>query len=129
MGTSGGFSVMQDQFGRTIQMYKGATIRDIGYKADQTTRIILGGPTASGQSGEDNTGLSTSTSTGSIFTSIYAVNYSQDHFFGWQFEPPNVQDLGLINNGVIYRTLIDYAVGLVNASTRSIARLYDIKVL
>lgn len=129
MGTSGGFSVMQDQFGRTIQMYKGATIRDIGYKADQTTRIILGGPTASGQSGEDATGLTTSSSLGSIFTSIYAVNYSQDHFFGWQFEPPNVQDLGLINNGVIYRTLIDYAVGLVNASTRSIARLYDIKVL
>ena len=129
MGTSGGFSVMQDQFNRTIQMYKGAQIRDIGYKADQSTRIILGGPTATGQSGEDATGLTTSTSSGSIFTSIYAVNYGTDHFFGWQFGPPNVQDLGLIYNGVIYRTLIDYGFGLVNASTRSIARLYDIKVL
>ena len=133
MGTSGGFMTTQDQFGRTIQMYKGARIRDIGYKADQQTRIIQGGPVptavqSSGYIGEDSTGLTTSTTAGSIYTSIYAVNYSTDHFFGWQFEPPNVQDLGLIYNGVIYRTLIDYAVGLVNASTRSIGRLYDIKV-
>lgn len=117
MGTSGGFTVMQDQFNRTIQMYKGAVVRDIGYKADQTTRIITTTENAAGTS-----------PTGSTFTSIYAVNYSTDHFFGWQFEPPNVQDLGLINNGVIYRTLIDYAVGLVNASTRSIGRLFDIKL-
>ena len=129
MGTSGGFAIVRDQFDRVIQMYKGAVVRDIGYKVDQQTRIILGGPTFSGgYSGEDSTGNSTSTTSGSIFTSIYAVNYSTDHFFGWQFEPPNVQDLGLIYNGVIYRTLIDYAVGLVNASTRSIARLFDILV-
>ena len=133
MGTQGGFNTMQDQFGRTIQMYKGATIRDIGYKADQQTRIIPGGPVptsveSSGLLGENAAGTGTSTTSGSIFTSIYAVNYSTDHFFGWQFEPPNFQDLGLIYNGVIYRTLIDYAVGLINASTRSIGRLFDIKL-
>lgn len=128
MGTSGGFSVMQDQFGRTIQMYKGAVIRDIGYKADQTTRIIAGnGVSGSGAVGETAAGAD-STGASATFTSIYAVNYSKDHFFGWQFDAPNVQDLGLINNGVIYRTLIDWAVGLVNASTRSIGRLYDIKL-
>lgn len=128
MGTSGGFNIMVDQFNRTIQMYKGAIIRDIGYKADQTTRIIAGnGVAGSGATGETAAGA-TSTGASATFSSIYAVNYSTDHFFGWQFEPPNVQDLGLIYNGVIYRTLIDWAVGLVNASTRSIARLYDIKL-
>lgn len=117
MGTSGGFTVMQDQFNRTIQMYKGAVVRDPGYKQDQATRIIT------------TTELSTGAAdTGGTFTSIYAVNYDTDHFFGWQFEPPNVQDLGLIYNGVIYRTLIDWAVGFMNASTRSLARLYDIKL-
>ena len=116
MGTSGGFTVMQDQFNRTIQMYKGAVVRDPGYKQDQATRIIT--------TTETNTGADGS----STFTSIYAVNYDTDHFFGWQFEPPNVQDLGLIYNGVIYRTLIDWAVGFMNASTRSLARLYDIKL-
>ncbi|MEO6888597.1 MAG: hypothetical protein ABI324_06315, partial [Ktedonobacteraceae bacterium] len=116
MGTSGGFGVMQDQFGRTIEMYKGATIRDPGYKADQSTRIITTTENATGTS-----------DTGSTYTSIYAANFSQDHFSGWQFGPPNVQDMGLIYNGAIYRILIDWAVGLYNASTRSIARMYDIK--
>jgi hypothetical protein len=117
MGTSGGLNQAQDMFNRTIQMYKGATLRDPGYKADQATRIIT--------TTELATGLA---DTGGTFTSIYAVNYGTDHFFGWQFGPPNVQDLGLIYNGAIYRTLIDWAIGLVNASTRSIGRLYDIKL-
>jgi hypothetical protein len=116
MGTSGGLRIDQDQFDRTIEMYKGAVIRDPGYKSDQSTRIITITETATGAA-----------DTGSTYTSIYAVNYSTDHFFGWQFEPPNVQDLGLIYNGAIYRTLIDWAIGFVNASTRSIGRLYDIK--
>ena len=117
MGTSGGLSVMTDQFNRTIEMYKGAIIREPGYKADQSTRIITTTETADGTA-----------DTSSTFTSIYAVNYDVDHFSGWQFEPPNVQDLGLIYNGAIYRTLIDWAVGYSSASTRSIGRLYDIKI-
>ncbi len=130
LGTSGGFSVMQDQFGRSIEMYKGAIIRDPGYRADQQTRIILGPPAASipNQYGEDANGNDTTNNTSPLYTSIYAVNFDTDHFMGWQFAPPNVQDLGLIYNGVIYRTLIDWAVGFNNASTRSLGRLYGIKI-
>lgn len=116
LGTNGGFSIMQDQFNRVVTMYKGAILRDPGYQSDQATRIITTTEAASGADGS------------STFTSIYAVNYSTDHFFAWEFEPPNVQDLGLIYNGAIYRTLIDWAVGFMNASTRSIGRLYDIKL-
>jgi hypothetical protein len=116
MGTSGGLAITQDQFNRVITMYKGATIHDLGYKADQTTRII--------SSTEDTSGNDAS----STYTSIYAVNYSEGHLMGWQFGPPNVQDLGLINNGVIYRTLVDYAAGYCNVSTRSLGRLYDLKI-
>jgi hypothetical protein len=117
MGTSGGFDITKDQFDRVIQTYKGAMIRDIGYKADQATRIITNTENANGA----NDGSSNQ-------TSIYAVNYDTNHFFGWEFEPVNVQDLGLINNGVIYRTFIDWAIGLMNASTRSLGRLYDLKM-
>ena len=117
MGTSGGFSIQQDQFNRTVEMYKGAVIRDAGYKADQATRIITTTETSTGAADTSGT-----------FTSIYAVNYGTDHFSGWQFGDINVQDLGLIYNGAIYRTLIDWAVGFVSASTRSIGRLYDIKL-
>lgn len=116
LGTSGGLATTQDQFNRAITMYKGAVIRDLGVKSDQSTRIITSTEDTSGNDGSSN------------YTSIYAVNYSEDHMMGWQFGPPNVQDLGLINNGVIYRTLIDYAVGLASASTRSLGRLYDLKI-
>jgi hypothetical protein len=118
LGTSGGFATTQDQFGRTIDMYKGAVIRDPGYKADQTTRVI------------PNTEASDGTAGPSTYTSIYAVNYSTDHFYGWQFKDLNaaVEDLGKINNGVIYRTYISWAIGLMNASTRSIGRLYGLKI-
>jgi hypothetical protein len=116
MGTSGGFATTQDQFGRTIDMYKGAVIRDTGYKADQSTRIIT--------STEDSAGVDAS----STYTSIYAVNYGDGHFRGWQFGELTALDLGLINNGVIYRTFIEWIIGLVNDSTRSLGRLYGIKL-
>lgn len=115
MGTSGGYEITTDQFDRTIEKYKGAVIRDPGYKQDQSTRII------------PNTENSDGTSGSSTYTSIYAVNYGYDHFYGWQFEDINVEDLGLINNGVIYRTFIDWAIGLMNQSTRSIGRIYGLK--
>lgn len=117
LGTNGGFSIMQDQFNRTITMYKGAILRDPGYQQDQATRVITTTELANGTA-----------DTGGTFSSIYAVNYSTDHFYGWEFEPINVQDLGLIYNGAIYRTLIDWVVGFRNDSTRSIGRLYDIKL-
>lgn len=116
MGTSGGFDVERDQFDRVVQMYKGAIVRDIGYKADQSTRIIT--------TTEDSSGNDAS----STYTSIYAVNISGGHLFAWQFEEPQAQDLGLLNNGAIYRTLIDWAVGLMNDSNRSIGRIYGLKM-
>jgi hypothetical protein len=130
MGTSGGFDITKDQFDRTVEKYRNATIRDPGVKADQSTRIIAGNAIAagSGSVGETAAGVD-STGASANFTSIYAVNYGVDHFFGWQYDDgPNVEDLGLINNGVIFRTLIDWAVGFMNNSTRSIGRLYDIKI-
>lgn len=131
LGTSGGLDVSKDQFNRDIMTYKNAVIRDPGLRADQTTRIILGAGTAglTGQFGETATGTDGTVNTTPLYTSIYAVNYSTDHLFGWQMtEGPDVNDLGLINNGVIYRTVIDWAVGLMNTSTRSIGRLYDLKL-
>ena len=118
LGTSGGFSTTQDQFNRTIEMYKGAVFRDPGYKADQSTRII------------PNTEASDGTAGPSTYTSIYAVNYGTSNFFGWQFKDLNdaVQDLGKLNNGVIYRTFIGWGVGLMNVSTRSIGRVYGLKM-
>jgi hypothetical protein len=117
MGTDGGFTITKDEFERTVMAYKGAVIKDIGYQSNQTSRIIT--------NTENTDGTDSGTST---YTSVYAVNYSTDHFFGWQFEPLAAHDLGLLNDGVLYRTVIDWAGGLMNHSDRSIGRLYDIRM-
>lgn len=117
MGTSGGFDVSRDQFDRVVTRYKGAVLRDIGYKADQSTRIITTTETNTGDDGS------------STYTSIYAAHFDENHLFGWQWEPLVAKDLGLIGNaGTIYRTLVDYAFGLYNAHTRSIGRIYGLKL-
>lgn len=112
----GGFATSTDQMGRTTTTYKAARVVDPGYKSDQSTRTIT--------ITESSTGAAR---TGSTYTSVYAVNYSPLHFMGWQFGPLNAQDLGLLEAGSTYRTLVDWAGGLMNMSTRSLGRLYGVK--
>ena len=127
LGTDGGLNVSQDQFGRMIDTYRGCPLMNIGRKADQTTYIIPGnGLTSTSAIGETAAGVS-STGASALYTSIYAVNFGAGHFHGWQFEPLQARDLGLLNNGVIYRTVVDWTGGLINDSNRSICRIYDIK--
>jgi hypothetical protein len=112
----GGFSQAQDQFGRGVTMYKNAVFQDAGNKSDQTTQIITQTETAAGVNGA------------STFTSIYAVNYGPTHLFGWQFYPLAAKDLGLRDGGVMYSTLIDWTGGIMNASNRSLGRIYNLKM-
>jgi hypothetical protein len=60
-------------------------------------------------------------------TSIYAVNYANDHFIGWQMQPLLATNIGQLEAGSTFRTLVDWAGGLMNLSTRSLGRLYDLK--
>ncbi len=119
MGTQGGFNQARDMYDRVVDTYKSCIIRDIGRKRDQVSLIITNTELASGLA-----------DTGGTFTSVYAVNYADGHFGGWQFNPlaAGVQNLGRLNTGVQYRTYVSWAGGFINYSTRSIARLYDIKM-
>jgi hypothetical protein len=119
LGTTGGFAQDTDMFGRTVDTYKGCMIRDIGRKRDQTSLIITNTELANGLA-----------DTGATFTSMYAVNYGDGHFGGWQFNPlsAGIQNLGRLNTGVQFRTYISWAGGLINYNTRSIARLYGLKM-
>ena len=119
LGPGAGFDTTQDDFGREVSTFRGCPIRDIGRKRDQVSLIIT------------NTELATGLAdTGGTFTSLYAVNYSDGHFGGWQFNPlsAGVQDLGQLNTGLQFRTYVSWAGGLINYSTRSIARLYNVKM-
>lgn len=118
LGAGAGFRTDEDAFGRTVESYKGAVVKDIGRKKDQSTRIITATEDANGVDGA------------SAYTSLYGVRYGEEALFGWQFETLQdaVRDLGLLNNGVTYRTVIDWAVGLYQAHTRAVGRIFEIKL-
>lgn len=111
-----GFSQNVDNYGRTVDRFRNAVIKDVGYKADQATRIITATETAAGLDGA------------STFTSLYAVKYGPGATEAWQMWPLQPTDKGLLENGTIYRIIIDWVVGLLFSSTRSIARAYNIKL-
>jgi hypothetical protein len=111
----GGFSQAQDQIGRTVLKYKNAELRDPGVKADQSTHILTVTEAA--------TGLDAS----STFTSMYVVNYGDGKFGGWQMQPLGATDIGLLEAGSTYRTLVDWAGGLISQNNRSIARVFNVK--
>jgi len=112
---SGVLDVTRDNLGREFYTYKGIPIVDAGFKSDDTTKIIGNAETTNG-----------SALTGGSATSIYAVKLGSEFLTGWQEYPLEVNDLGLLNDGVFYRTVIDWVVGIAVSNPRSVARLYGV---
>jgi hypothetical protein len=104
-----------DMFGRIIDVYAGVRLVEIGTKADQTTEIIT--------NTEDPQGLYTS----DISTSIYAVKFGIGEFlWGIQEYPMEVTDKGLLEAMPVYRTEVDWPLGLAHIDPMSIGRLCNI---
>jgi len=117
-GLGAGFAATKDAFDRSVDTYKNAKIRDVGRQVDQTTRV-LGNESATGAAW----------TSGSKYTSMYAVRYGAGYFGGWQYRPLKPQRLGLDpTNGVAYNVVVNWAVGFWQEHTRAIARGYDIKI-
>lgn len=108
------FATVEDSFGRKVATYGpgGPMIYDIGWKADQTTRIMGNVELTDG-----------SALTGGGSTSVYAVRFGEGFLKGIQLYDMDVQDVGLLEDRVNYRTVIDWPVGLFLVNPRSIARL------
>ena len=105
----------RDMFDRVVDVYQGCRLVDIGVKADQTTEIIT--------NTEDPDGLYTS----NISTSIYAAKFGIGEFlWGIQEYPLEVTDKGLLAAKPVYRTEVDWPLGLAHIDPRSIARLCNI---
>lgn len=119
MGTSGGFRITDDQFGRSILQYRNATFIDTGRKgSDQTTRIITATEAADGTAGA------------SVHTSMYFAVFEQGRLWGWENTrfPDAIEDLGVMPDGIFYRYLSNWQFGLITEHSRSVARIYGIKV-
>jgi hypothetical protein len=107
--------VTKDMFDRNVDIYAGARLVDIGVKADQITEIIT--------NTEDRDGSYTS----DLATSIYAVKFGiGDLLWGIQEYPMEVDDKGLLEALPVYRTEVDWPLGLALADPRAVGRLYDI---
>jgi hypothetical protein len=106
----------KDAFGRQMPTFNGIPIIDIGNKGDQTTSIILDTEVAGGTA-----------VTGGTVTSMYAVKMGEGYVKGFQEEPVDVVDVGLLESGIAFRTHINWAVGLYIPNPRSVARVYNIQ--
>jgi len=113
---AGMWATTKDLFGVDVATWGpgGPKIVDVGYKADQSTRIITNTETFAGLL------------TGGGQTSIYAVKFGDEYLKCFQFQPLEVTDVGLLESGVSVRTIIDWGVGLYFANPRSFARLYGL---
>lgn len=112
--TVGGFiSYSVDEFGRKITMYNDLPIL-IVEQDDDGARIL--------DFNETNPGGGSA-----VGTSIYIVNFSEGMVQGLQNGTMSVRDLGEIDAKPVYRTRVDWNVGLATLHARCAARLYGIK--
>jgi hypothetical protein len=100
-----------DAFGYKIDMYNGIPIliadyNDVGARIIDFNEVGPGGGTTS--------------------SSIYVVRIDDGYVTGLQNGSFEVDDLGLINDGVTYRTVIEWIVGLAVMHGRAAARVWGI---
>jgi hypothetical protein len=109
-----------DQIGRQFMTYGkgGPKIVDVGYKVDQSTMVLPDTELANG------TAL-----TGATFSSIFCVRFGEPYLSGWAMTTPSAEDVGLLEDRVNYRTVVDFAPGLIIQHPRAIARAYDIQAV
>jgi len=113
----GMYATTKDTYNRSIVTYGegGPKIYDIGCKGDQATEIIT--------DTEHNT---TGALTGGGSTSLYAVKTGEKYLMGFQLYGIDVDDIGKLESGIAYRTVIDWPVGLYHVHPRAFARLHGV---
>jgi len=102
----------KDMFDRVVDVYGSARMVDVGVAADQSTEIIAEDETKGG---------------GTTECSIYAVKFGiGDLLWGIQEYPMEVEDLGRLKDKPIYRTEVDWPLGLADVNPYCMARLYGV---
>jgi hypothetical protein len=117
-GSGGGFTITKDAFDRQVTAFRAAKVRNIGFKADQSSLII------------SNTEASDGTDPGNDhYTSLYACRYGEGRMKGWQTNALKPENLGRsTETGIMQNVLIDWGCGLWVPHSRAICRAYGIKV-
>ncbi len=98
----------EDWAGKKLVTYGtgGAKVVQAGYKVDQSTQIL-------GDAEVNNTALS-----GGSESSMYCVRFGEPYLAGWTMKAPTAEDVGLLEDRVNYRTVVDGSIGLYAVSPR-----------
>lgn len=113
---SGLLDQTKDALGRTFTSYKGAKFVDMGFKLDDSTRIMGNVENANGY-----------TLSGGACSSIFGVRLGNEFFTGWQEYGLEVSDFELQSNKVTYKSVVDWVVGISVGHPRySVAQMYNI---
>lgn len=101
----------EEYLGRKLMTYGpgGAKIVQAGYKVDQSTQIL-------GDAEVNNTAL-----TGGGESSMYCTRFGEPYIAGWAMQMPTAEDVGLLEDRVNYRTVVDGSVGIYIVSPRPAA--------
>jgi hypothetical protein len=100
-----------DNWGRQVVKYAGLPILDAG--KDNTNTDIIPLTETAGDGDADA-------------TSLYVVSFTDGHVEGIQNGVMDVKDLGLTDSGVIYRTLVEWLVGMALYHPRAATRIWNI---
>lgn len=101
----------EEYLGRKLTTYGpgGAKVAQAGYKVDQSTQIL-------GDVESSFTALS-----GGTDSSMYCVRFGEPYIAGWTMKMPTAEDVGLLEDRVNYRTVVDGSIGLYVVSPRPAA--------
>lgn len=107
-------STTTDQLGRVFLTYGqgGPKIIDVGYQTNQSSAIL----------GDVENGITALT--GSTKSSLYCVRFGAPYVEGWCQEMPFVEDVGLLEDRVNYRTVVRFSPGIFMTHPRSAALAY-----
>lgn len=110
---NGLFATTRDQYERMVYVYRDVPFYDVGRKVDQSTAII----------GDDEV-QGTSADATSVF---FGRNGIDTHFGGWEMSPLDVRDLGELQGSPLFRTRVDWVIGLGNWHPRALSRVVGIR--
>lgn len=120
---SGLLTTTQDHLGRKFKRFgeNGPLLIPMGQHRDETdeeegTKII----------GHDEAADGLTLSNGDGCTSMYAVKFGKDQLGGAQEYPMDVKDMGLLNDGVTYRDVVDWVLGIYQVRPRAVARVFGL---
>lgn len=112
---SGYLKTTEDSLGRKFTEYDGIKFVDAKIRTDGE-QIIGNTETISGDL------------TGGNCTSVYFIRQSEEFLQPFQMEALTTKDIGYLDDGVTYRVLVSWYLGMLITHPKSVSRLYGIKL-